>query len=90
MKEKRRTAERVPQPVTTILIDSPWIRMTYLFPDEATERLGFGTVVLSCFKCGSAQLVSYQTPVPLAQTEQVYGDHGDPIARNVRDLYEQG
>ena len=77
------------QPITIKLAGSPWVRLTYLFDDGDSDRLGFATVVLSCLKCGGSQLLTYKAPVPIDQVEEVYGEHGDPAARHVRDLYEQ-
>lgn len=74
---------------TTGLVLSPWVRLTYLFTDETVDKLGHGTLVFSCHKCGDAKLYHYKAPLPLKQAVEVYGENGDPEARKTRDAYEE-
>lgn len=76
------------EPVTYILTETPWVRLTYLFPDDEVDRLGLGKVVLSCVICGSAWTVEYTTPLPRGEAEQAYGTHGDLVARSIRDQFQ--
>ena len=75
-------------PETTYLTASPWVTLTYLFPDEEVGKLGVFAVVFACHRCGATQVVSAPPPLPFDEAVRVYGKEGEGTHRAVRDFFE--
>ncbi len=73
-------------PITKPFPRTPWVRVTFLFHDDDVVRLGVGTMIFFCIKCGAFKPETYKDLSDMQK--DVLGSHGHPIIRAARDRFQ--